>query len=333
MGIILNMQIFNRTRGLISRLAGIRREVPLAENMASQASKSNISEQIQRYLNTSGETSLLRSVPKRLTPEELQGLRLMPNTKNVSQYTLSSGEKVRVYKITTEDKPFLDRLCENTEAYMDTQGIASREVNDKRLIIETNLNIMKEMLEKFPKETKTHMYIAESDSKLCGVLVGGLPKHTPAGETIYSSRKGALANETELNWFATWPEGNGIGKVLFSEYINTMKQDGFSKMFIQSEIPKLSGASKFYQRMGFDKLHKFFSERRVSKVEHNKDILDCLNIESGDNALYDYLVVPMLGTKNKLEKLVKSIFEKYKRETFCRSVDANNFIKELNTTA
>lgn len=329
----MSYKIFSYAKKLIPNIR--RNRMPSANTSnsigeISNATDSIFQQQINAYKNSLGLNSICEFKPIKLSPEQLKGLRLAPNTKTVSQYTLSNGKKVRVYEVSKEDKIFLDRICQNLETYMDSQGIAARDINDKRLIIETNLKIMQEKLQKLPQEVKTHMYIAESDSKLCGVLVGGLPKHTPKGEIIYSSRKGALPNETELNWFATWPEGNGIGKVLFSEYINTMKKDGFSKMFIQSEIPKLSVASKFYHRMGFDKLHKIFSERRVSKVEYNKDILDCLNLESSNNALYDYLVVPMLGTKNKLDNLVKSIFEKYKRETFIKSVDANNFIKEIN---
>lgn len=283
----------------------------------------------QTYLNAAGVDSFLRLKPFTLSAKDMKGLRLAPNTKRVSQYTLSSGKKVRVYEISVEDKSFIEKLCKDSEHYMDTQGIASRKVNDKRLIMETNFNIIQEMLATMPKEQKTHMYIAEADSKLCGVLVGGLPKRTPAGEIIYSARKNALPNETELNWFATWPEGNGVGKVLFSEYIRTMERDGFKKMFIQSEIPKLSNASKFYERMGFHKLYELLTERRVSKVEHNKDILDCLNISSSDNALYDYLIIPMLGSRSKLNKIVNDIAEKYHRETFLSPVNAEDFIKEI----
>lgn len=204
---------------------------------------------------------------------------------------MKDGKKVRIYEVTQEDLPFLEHLSSQMEKYMDTCGIEERNVNNKKMIMETTINVMKEKLKLFPKETKTHFYLAESDGKICGALAGGLPKKAPNGTRLYSARKDANINETELNWFATWPQGGGVGKAMLAEFMNTMGKDGFKRLFIQSEIPKLSKASIFYERMGNHKIHKLSPERYVLNVEYNKDILPSLRPNA--DGMYNYKIVPM----------------------------------------
>ena len=89
-----------------------------------------------------------------------------------------------------------------------------------------------------------------------------------------------------------------------SEYIDTFKQDEVKKAFIQSEIPSLSFAQKFYESLGF----KAISEQKShSQIEKNKDIVGCVE------ELYDYEIVPMLGKTENVNKIKKEIFQQYNR--------------------
>ena len=228
-----------------------------------------------------------------------------------ASYKLPSGENVRILEMEARDLPFITKLSDNMDEFMNKREIET--VTDKRLIIDTAFKIIKEMLNKPTKPTqnqpKTHLFIAECDSDICGVLVGGLPKKTPKGDLRHSSRGGAKRSETELNWLATWtPSANtkrkGVGKILMSEYIDTFKQDGVKKAFIQSEIPSLSFAQKFYEGLGF----KALSEQKPhSQIEKNKDIVGCVE------DLYDYDIVPMLGKTEDVNKVKKEIFHQYNR--------------------
>lgn len=228
-----------------------------------------------------------------------------------ASYKLPSGENVRILEMEARDLPFITKLSDNMDEFMTKREIET--VTDKRLIIDTAFKIIKEMLNKPTKPTtnqpKTHLFIAECDSDICGVLVGGLPKKTPKGDLRHSSRGGAKRSETELNWLATWtPSANtkrkGVGKILMSEYIDTFKQDGVKKAFIQSEIPSLSFAQKFYEGLGF----KALSEQKPhSQIEKNKDIVGCVE------DLYDYDIVPMLGKTEDVNKVKKEIFHQYNR--------------------
>ena len=222
-----------------------------------------------------------------------------------ASYKLSSGENVRILEIEARDLPFITKLSNNMDEFMNKHEIET--VTDKRLIIDTAFKIIKEMLNKStqptPNQPKTNMFIAECDSDICGVLVGGLPKKTPKGDLRHSSRGGVKKNETELNWLATWtPNANtkrkGLGKILMSEYIDTFEHDGVKKAFIQSEIPSLSFAQKFYESLGF----KAISEQKPhSQIEKNKDIVGCVE------ELYDYEIVPMLGKTENVNKIKKEI--------------------------
>ena len=228
-----------------------------------------------------------------------------------ASYKLPSGENVRILEMEARDLPFITKLSDNMDEFMTKREIET--VTDKRLIIDTAFKIIKEMLNKptkpTPNQPKTHLFIAECDSDICGVLVGGLPKKTPKRDLRHSSRGGAKRSETELNWLATWtPSANtkrkGVGKILMSEYIDTFKQDGVKKAFIQSEIPSLSFAQKFYESLGF----KALSEQKPhSQIEKNKDIVGCVE------DLYDYDIVPMLGKTEDVNKVKKEIFHQYNR--------------------
>lgn len=226
-----------------------------------------------------------------------------------ASYKLASGEVLRVLEIEPKDLPFIRKLSGNMETFLDKHEVET--VTDKRLIIDSAFKIIKEMLEKFPvrKNNKTHMYVAECDSDICGVLVGGLPKKTPSGELRFSSRGDAPNCETELNWLATWTPNakvkrKGVGKILMSEYADTFEKDGFKNAFIQSEIPSLSFAQKFYEKLGFKALS---AQKPHSMVETNKDVVHCVE------DLYDYEIVPMLGSAKSVNDVKDKIFTEFQR--------------------
>ena len=228
-----------------------------------------------------------------------------------ARYKLPNGEQINILEIGIKDLPFIQKLTNNMETFMDNREI--EKVTDKRLIINAAFNVIKEMLERIEslgeKNKKTRMFIAECNSDICGVLVGGLPKKTPTGEIIHSSRDGATKTETELNWLATWTSDaktkrKGVGKILMGEYMDTVEEDGFKKIFIQSEIPSLSFAQRFYESLGFKAICK---EIKHSLVEKNKDIIHCVE------DLYDYKIVPMLGSTKFTNKIKEELFDKFER--------------------
>lgn len=240
-----------------------------------------------------------------------------------AKYKLSTGETIRILELEEKDLPFIKEFSSNIKKYMDKKEIES--VTDKRLIIDTSFQVIKEIL-KLPEKlrNKTRMFIAESNNDICGVLVGGMPKKTSKNAIKHSSRKFSRNNETELNWCASWlstPDKpkKGVGKIMLSEYIDTIKHDGFDKMFIQSEIPELSFAKKFYEQMGF----KALSEQKPHRqVEQNKDVVKCVE------DLYDYNIVPMLGDINSINNAKNKVFTEYKRQILPKtSIDLHKEIK------
>lgn len=241
-----------------------------------------------------------------------------------AKYKLHTGETIRLLELEERDLPFIKEFCSKIEKYMDKKEIET--VTDKRLIIDTSFQVINEIL-KLPKKlrNKTKMFIAESNHDICGVLVGGMPKLTSKNSIKHSSRKFSRTNETELNWCASWlstPDKpkKGIGKIMLSEYIDTVKRDGFDKMFIQSEIPELSFAKKFYESMGF----KALSEQKPHRqIEQNKDVVTCVE------DLYDYKIVPMLGDINSINNAKNKVFAEYKRQILPdTSVDLYKEIKQ-----
>ena len=313
----------------VTTLAELLKQRKFAQKTGTLVQKSNIGKA------ECVDSVLMTGVNK--LPVNLDGLKLEEGTREVVQYTARSGEKVRIYEMFADesaetlkrDKAMLEKLCAEIEKYLDVYEIP-KDGNDNRMIIETTLQIIKEMLTKGIKSPKTHMYIAESNSKLCGALVGGLEKNAKNGGTIYAARKNATQNVTELNWTATWPQGNGVGKLMLGEYIRTMPKDGFKYMDIQSEIPELSYASKFYKRMGFNNIYRKHPKKPVYQFEYNSDKLDCLKLDNPDNLMYNYDIIPMTGSQKYLLKISDRIAQEYQRETFLKPVDTRDFIKELD---
>lgn len=246
-----------------------------------------------------------------------------------AMYKLTNNEVVKVYELEKRDLPFIKEFTQKIKSYMDKKGVAPETENDNRYIIETTFNVIKEKLQRL-KSPKTHTYIAVSDSDVCGVMVGGLPKKVP-GKRAYqhSSRIKSPLTETELNWCATWnpnptTERKGVGKIMLSEYIDTMKKDGFNSMFIQSEIPEYSYAAKFYKSMGFREMP--CGQIPHFSIEHNKDILPVLK----GNTSYDYEIVPMLGKSSVIDKYKTEAFKRYQREVLPEaSVNLYSIIKEI----
>lgn len=241
-------------------------------------------------------------------------------------YSLPTGEQIKILELEAKDLPYIRDFSKNIKKFMDAKEIES--VTDKRLIIDTSFKIIKEMLERITKfgtkENKTRMFIAESNSEICGVLVGGLPKRTPNGKIMYSSRKGCDKKETELNWLATWnpnakTQRKGVGKIILSEFIDTLEKDGFNKAFIQSEIPELSFAQKFYEKLGFKPMK--CGQKPHSQIEKNKDIVTCVE------DLYDYEVVPMLGNVKNIDKAKNEVFQSYERKPLTeKPIELKNYL-------
>ena len=267
---------------------------------------------------------------------KLEGKFVMNNSINLTNpnfcakqralYKLANGETVKLLELEKKDLSFIKNFSQNIDSYMDKKEIET--VTDKRLIIDTSFKIIKEMLEMPAKlREKTRMFLAVSNNDICGVLVGGMPKKTAQKSIKHSSRKFARDKETELNWCAAWDSDSkhprkGVGKIMLSEYIDTVKKDGFKKLFIQSEIPELSYAKKFYESMGCKEMPCGQSPHR--SIEQNKDIVNCVE------DLYDYDIVPMLGNLKDISKAKEQAFSRYQREVLPQaSVDLYKEIKTV----
>ena len=68
-----------------------------------------------------------------------------------ASYKLSSGENVRILEMEEKDLPFITKLSDNMDEFMNKREIET--VTDKRLIIDTAFKIIKEMLSKSTKPT------------------------------------------------------------------------------------------------------------------------------------------------------------------------------------
>ena len=62
-----------------------------------------------------------------------------------ASYKLSSGENVRILEMEARDLPFVTKLSDNMDEFMNKHEIET--VTDKRLIIDTAFKIIKEMLD------------------------------------------------------------------------------------------------------------------------------------------------------------------------------------------
>lgn len=98
------------------------------------------------------------------------------------------------------------------------------------------------------------VYLAVSDRQPCGMAMVSMPKITQDFRTVFSSRD--KPDETELDWFATWPLASGqkvpgVGKVLLAHVIEFARERGFNRLFVKAANQAQSDCLGFYKAMGF----------------------------------------------------------------------------------
>lgn len=240
-----------------------------------------------------------------------------------AEYRTLKNKKVKIYELEKKDLPFIRNFSNNIDTYISKNRIEGK---SRQEIIKTSFKVAEELLNVSDKKRgKNHIFIAEAGADISGVLIVNMPKRTPNGKKIYSSRKNCSRKETELNWFATWNNKNkdikGIGKMLIGEFYNSLKKDRFKKVFVESEIPEKTYAEFFYQKMGFKELTDH--RKTISQVETNKDV-----IKNSGSIMENDEIVPMIVKKNNINRVKEQIFSIFKRKTLSsNSIDLYDVIK------
>lgn len=175
-----------------------------------------------------------------------------------------SFHKVEVYELEPKDKPVLDQL----EKRIQDKNLLPKDngKNDKdthyenlRCTIADAKGILRHRQDENISYADTSVvYMAVTDKKPCGLLIGNMPKLTQDGRITNTYRDKPISQETELDWLMTWPLGElpdrlkGIGKILLSQFYSFCNQltPTPRTIYIRSELAENSVAPDFYQSMG-----------------------------------------------------------------------------------
>ena len=244
------------------------------------------------------------------------------NAKLLSQWRCCNAKNkiknVSIVAIEKKDLPFIEKFVKYIKNLKIDNLITKEIMNDSS---KTMLEILKSNI--FGAK-KIKIYVATYDEIPCGIFIANMPKSSQNNKGIvYSSRHNPAKNETEMDWLVTWkPKGNenikGIGKALIGEYFRTVKQDKFRDVFVKSEIPENSFATKFYENLGFEQIGtkrlKLFNKNSAQYLINNYT-------EENDET------VPMLITRNRIQKKSEELAKKMRRQEFVqKSENAKNLI-------
>ena len=197
--------------------------------------------------------------------------------------------------------------------------IISSSINTIKALFENRCNV--EIFEKIK------ILLAVEKKNLCGILIANIPKINLNNDNyVYSSRHNAAKKESEIDWLVTWTpqkeeKTSGVGKSLVVEYFRTLKEDDLRDVFVRSEIPEYSYATKFYESLGFEKLTN--KNVKLSNRNTNKYVVN-------NFAETEDLGVPMIITRRKINEESQKIIDKMCRKSLPKeSIDLNELIKPL----
>jgi len=207
-------------------------------------------------------------------------------------YLNDKAKDVIVYQLEKKDIDYLKHISENIEAFYKKHEIeddSTRQVVKEAF--EAGVEILKET--KY-KEEKAKVLLALSEEEPSAILIGNTLKIDKNGKYHYSSRKNHSADETELDWLATWNKKIlGEGKVIVCEFFHTLLKDGFKQCYVRSEVPEKSFAKDFYKAMGFRILSN--RQRKIQRKNDNTYIIG--NFDAPKD-----MIIPMKATTRNIHR-------------------------------
>lgn len=211
---------------------------------------------------------------------------------------------VRIYELEKRDIPLLQNYVSNMDKFFLKHNI---EGESRQQVIEESFNAgIKILNEEESPKNKSKVFMAVSDNKPCGIIIGNVPKTDKNGNLHYSSRKNHGIEETELDWLATWNSDlKGVGKALVGEYFISAKNDGFKTIYVRSEVPEKSGAEDFYKSVGFAPLSE--EQRAIQRKNDNGYII-------GDYDDFEDKIIPMKAGSSGINDTIKDISKRMKRK-------------------
>lgn len=178
----------------------------------------------------------------------------------IAKYNLPCGKATRelaIYQLEPRDISLVQKLLKKT------QMLVPKNLKEDKVPRETRANLLFVSLQRaFYSLKMNERYLFENDqcaklitvsnSKVCGALVGNMPKVVRNCSKIVRSWTGR-ANETELNWIATTPTSasnpeRGIGTALTAEFFNWIKDSKSSNLI---RVKSAVFSEGFYERLGF----------------------------------------------------------------------------------
>ena len=227
-------------------------------------------------------------------------------------------KRVAILSLEKSDLPIFNELSK-------FQLLSKRfDVIRRSIMYSTVKTIRSILLSQEEKFKKTKMFVAVESGKLCGMLVGNIPKMSSAtNKIVYSSRHNSAKKEAEIDWLLTWnptaeEKIQGVGKALVGEYFYTISQDSFKDVFVKSEIPEYSEAVYFYEKLGFE----WLGMRHIDMCNKNtnKGVVD--NFSDWDDS-----VIPMIITHSKIQETLNTLEKNMdRRESNSGSIELSNMI-------
>lgn len=250
------------------------------------------------------------------------GSNLSFNARQLSQWRCSNAKNkaknVSIIAIEKRDLVFMQNFVKYVENLKNDCWVR------KEIMIHSSKTILEILNSDLPNFDKIKMFIATSDNIPCGIFIANIPKtYAPNEAYVYSSRHNSAKNETEIDWLVTWnPTGNekikGIGKALVGEYFRTVKKDKFRDVFVHSEIPEYSFATKFYESLGFENIGT--KRIKLSNKNSAQTIINSYGDRNDDT-------VPMIITRKNIGITADRLASEMHRQEFVQiSEDARDLI-------
>ncbi len=236
------------------------------------------------------------------------------------KYLNNKHENVMVYQLEKKDINYLKYISDNIDGFYKHHDI--NDESTKQVVkeaVDAGIEILKDERR---LEDKAKVLLALSAEEPSAILIGNAQKIDKKGNLHYSSRKNHAADETELDWLATWNKKIlGEGKVVVCEYFKTLKEDGFKSVYVRSEVPEKSFAMAFYNKMGFKPLS--YKQRAIQRKNDNAYLIGQYD-EQGD------MIVPMIAKTTDISKTLHKRTKELKRKEIQNQYSVDLPFIELN---
>ena len=210
-------------------------------------------------------------------------------------YMNDKARDVIVYQLEKKDIDYLKGISKNIGKFYRKHEIEDE--STKQVVKEAFDAGIAILSESKYKEEKAKVLLAFSDEEPSAILIGNTLKIDKNGHFHYSSRKNHSAEETELDWLATWNKKIlGEGKVIVCEFFHSLLKDGFKQCYVRSEIPEKSFAMEFYKKMGFRPLSQ--KQRRIQRKNDNNYVIG--NFDAPKD-----MIIPMKANTRDITRSIK----------------------------